>query len=111
MENKFSFQPLLRYGFSNGHLNASANVQFRTGDADANQKIKRLSWNFAGGKRVSQFNKDSKLLPLVNTISTLFYGNNYMKTYENYFGSITYQKRYENGINFTLNALYEDRIP
>jgi len=34
-----------------------------------------------------------------------------MKTYENYFGSITYRKRYENGLQFTINTLYEDRIP
>ncbi|HSN60870.1 MAG TPA: DUF5686 family protein, partial [Ferruginibacter sp.] len=110
-KTNFSFQPHIRYGFSNGHLNAWANVQFRTRDSDENNKIRRFTWNFAGGKRVSQFNKDSKLLPLVNTISTLFYGNNYMKTYENYFGSITYRKRYENGLQFTVNTLFEDRIP
>ena len=110
-KTNFSFQPHLRYGFSNTHLNAWANFQFRTNDADADNKIKRYSWDIAGGKRVSQFNKDSKLLPLINTISTLFYGNNYMKTYENYFGSITYQKRYESGVNITVNALFEDRIP
>ncbi len=110
-KTSFSFQPNLRYGFNNTHLNAWANVQFRTRDAEANSKIKRYSWDFAGGKRVSQFNKDSKQLPLVNTISTLLYGNNDMKTYENYFGSITYRKRYESGLSITLNALYEDRIP
>ncbi len=110
-KTNFSLQPNLRYGFSNTHLNAWANVQFRTRDADANNKIKRYSWDFAGGKRVSQFNKDSRQLTLANTISTLFYGNNFMKTYENYFGSVTYQKRYESGLSLTLNTLYEDRIP
>jgi hypothetical protein len=34
-----------------------------------------------------------------------------MKTYENYFGSITYSKRFENGLRFTVNGLYENRIP
>ncbi len=110
-KTNFSFQPNLRYGFNNTHLNAWANVQFRTRDADADNKIKRYSWDFAGGKRVSQFNKDSRQLTLANTISTLFYGNNFMKTYENYFGSITYQKRYESGLSLTVNGLYEDRIP
>lgn len=110
-KTNFSFQPNFRYGFSNTHLNAWANLQFRTRDADANNKIKRYSWNLAGGKRVSQFNKDSRQLTLANTISTLFYGNNFMKTYENYFGSVTYQKRTESGLSLTVNALYEDRIP
>ncbi len=110
-KTNFSFQPNVRYGFSNGHLNAWANVQFRTRDAGIDKRIKQYSFNFAGGKRVTQFNKDSKYLPLTNTISTLLYGNNYMKTYENYFGSITYQRRFESGLNFTLNGLYENRIP
>jgi len=107
----FSFEPHIRYGTNNGHLNAWGNIQFRTRDSEADKKIKQYSWNFAGGKRVSQFNKDSKMSPLINTISTLLYGNNWMKTYENYFGSITYSKRFENGLRFTMNGLYENRIP
>ncbi len=107
----FSFEPNLRYGFSNTHLNAWANISFRTRDIDADQKIKRFAWNFTGGKRVSEYNKETPLIPLVNTISTLFYGDNFIKTYENYFGSISFSKRYESGLRFNVNALYEDRIP
>jgi hypothetical protein len=110
-KTSFSFNPHLRYGFSNTHLNAWANVQFRTRDQDANNRVRRFSWDFSGGKRVSEFNKNSKILPLVNSIGTLFYGHNYMKTYENYFGSINYSKRFESGFRFSMNALYEDRIP
>jgi hypothetical protein len=107
----FSFEPHLRYGTSNGHLNAWGNIQFRTRDSEANKKIKQYSWDFAGGKRVSQFNKDIKMSPFINSFSTLLNGNNWMKTYENYFGSITYSKRFENGLRFTVNGLYENRIP
>jgi hypothetical protein len=49
--------------------------------------------------------------PFINSFSTLLNGNNWMKTYENYFGSITYSKRFENGLRFTVNGLYENRIP
>lgn len=107
----FSFEPNLRYGFSNTHLNAWASVGFRTREVEADKKIKRFAWTFSGGKRVSEFNKESPLLPLVNSISTLFYGDNFIKTYENYFGSINFSKRYESGLRFNINALYEDRIP
>jgi hypothetical protein len=110
-KTNISFEPHLRYGFNNEHLNAWANVQLRTREEVAKNKIRRFSWNFAGGKRVSEFNKDSRFLPIVNTIGTLLYGNNYMKTYENYFGSISYEQRFESGLQFTLNALYENRIP
>ena len=34
-----------------------------------------------------------------------------MKIYENYFTNIGFSKRYENGLRFAVNALYENRIP
>ena len=110
-KSHFSFEPNLRYGFSNTHLNAWANISFRTRDVDADQKLKRFAWTFSGGKRVSEYNKEAPLIPLINTISTLFYGDNFIKTYENYFGSINFSKRFESGLRFNVNALYEDRIP
>ncbi len=110
-KTNFSFQPHLRYGFSNTHLNVWASFNFRTREIEENKKIKRFSWNFAGGKRVSEFNKENPLIPLVNSIGILFFGNNYIKTYENWFGNITWSKRYESGLNLQLSTLWEDRIP
>jgi hypothetical protein len=110
-KTNLSFQPHLRYGVNNGHLNAWAGLQFRTRDADINRRIKQYSWNLEGGKRVSEFNKQSTIVPMINSISILFFGENNMKTYENYFGSITYSRRFESGLRVTINGLYEDRIP
>ena len=107
----FSFEPNFRYGFSNKHLNAWANLSFRTSDLDTDKKLKRFAFVFSGGKRVSEYNKDNSLLPFVNSLSILLYGNNYIKTYENYFGSITFSKRFESGLRFNVNLLYEDRMP
>ena len=111
IHSHFSFEPNLRYGFNNTHLNAWANIIFRTRDDDANKKLKRYAFTFSGGKRVSEYNKDNSLSPLVNSISILLYGNNYIKTYENYFGGIQFSKRFESGLRFNISALYEDRIP
>ena len=110
-KTNLSVQPHIRYGFNNGHLNAWTSLQFKKRETDFNRRIRQQSWIFEGGKRVSEFNKESRILPLVNTIGILFYGENNIKTYENYFGSITYSRRLENGLQFTLNGLYEDRIP
>ncbi len=110
-KSNFNIQPHLRYGFSNTHLNAWAEINFRTRDWAADKKLKRQSWNFAGGKRVSQFNKESTISPFRNSIDVLFWGDNFMKTYENYFGGIGFNKRYESGLRFNIAALYEDRIP
>ena len=106
-----SILPNLRYGFSNTHLNAWADIIFRTRDWSTDKKLKRYSWTFSGGKRVSQFNKNNPITPFTNSINTLFWGDNFMKIYENYFGSINFNKRYESGLRFNINALYEDRIP
>ena len=111
LKSAITFEPHLRYGFNNGHFNAWANLQFRTRDAEANKRIKQYSWDFAGGKRVSEFNKNQNTYPLLNSISVLFYGENRMKIYENYFGSITYSRRLENGLRFSINGLYENRLP
>jgi hypothetical protein len=110
-KSNMSFDPHFRYGFSNTHLNAWADLTFRTRDYETDKKLKRETWSFSAGKRVSEFNKESTLNPLVNSISILLYGRNYIKTYENYFGNISFSKRYESGLRFSVNALYEDRIP
>ena len=110
-KTNFSIEPNLRYGFNNTHLNAWADIYFRTRDWETDKKLKRQSWTFSGGKRVSQFNKANPIEPLVNTINTLLWGDNFMKIYENYFGSIGFSKRYESGLRFNITALYEDRIP
>ena len=106
-----SIQPNLRYGFSNRHLNGWVQVNLSTRDFEQEGKLKRHSWSFAAGSRVTQFNRESPIQPLINSISTLFYGDNFMKTYENIFADINFTKRYENGLRITLDALYEDRKP
>lgn len=111
LKSNFSIEPHIRYGFNNTHLNAWANLRFDTRDWSADKKIRRESWSVSGGKRISQFNKESTVTPLNNSITTLFWGDNFMKLYENYFASLGYSKRYESGLRFAVNALYEDRIP
>ncbi len=103
--------PSIRYGFNNTHLNAALEIELRSREWSRDRKIKRETWSFAGGRRVSQFNNENPITALENSITTFFYGNNFMKTYENYFGRIGFRKRYESGLRFSVNALYEDRTP
>ncbi|MEO8769088.1 MAG: DUF5686 and carboxypeptidase regulatory-like domain-containing protein [Ferruginibacter sp.] len=111
LKTNLSITPTFRYGFNNTHLNAWADIEFRTRDLSTDKKIKRQTWSFSGGKRVSQFNKENPIPAWRNTITTLLYGDNYMKIYENYFGRVGFSKRFESGLRFSINALYEDRIP
>jgi hypothetical protein len=108
---RITVTPTVRYGFNNTHLNAWADVTLRERETDMDKKIRRTEWAFSCGKRVSQFNKESPITPLVNSISTLLYGDNFMKTYENYFAAAGFTQRFENGLHFNVKALYEDRVP
>ncbi len=111
LKTNFSFEPNLRYGLNNTHLNAWADIYLRTRDLDTDRKLKRQTWTISGGKRVSQFNKAIPITALSNTINTFLFGDNYMKIYENYYGAVNFNKRYESGFRFNVGALYEDRIP
>lgn len=103
-----SIEPTIRYGFSNGHLNAWAHLIFRSRDTASSAS---RTYTFSGGKRVSEFNKQSTIHPLINAISTLGYGKNYLKVYENYYGLFNYGVRKENGLRYFANLLFENRMP
>ena len=109
--SNFSVQPNFRYGVNNTHFNAWADLIFRTRDWSTDRKLKRQSWTISGGKRVTQFNRDNPIKPFDNNIGVLFFGDNFLKTYENYFGDIGFSKRFESGLRLSINTLYEDRIP
>lgn len=108
---RMSVRPTLRYGFSNHHLNGWLDLSFRKRNQGLDEKINRNTWLLSGGKRVSQYNSAQPVSPLVNSISTLFYGKNYMKTYENYFAQLKFTSVRESGLVLNLECLYEDRLP
>lgn len=104
-------EPNFRYGLSNTHLNAWLQVELRTRDWETDKKLKRQTFSFGGGKRVSQFNKANPITALTNSINTLLWGDNFLKSYENIYGTFGFSKRFESGVRFAVNALYEDRLP
>lgn len=107
-----SFIGDVRYGFNNHHLNPWAGLKFHIKpDFDPDIKTKDQTFYVAGGKRVSQFFKESNTTGLGNSIGTLLYGRNDMKIYENYFVKGGFSQKWETGISFSLDGEYEDRLP
>jgi len=106
-KNSYSLQWNTRYGFSNTHLNSYG--EFRI--SPKKYSYRNRYFELAGGKRLSQFNKDNPINPLTNGLYTLLGRKNYMKLYENWFGSIEYNNRFDNGLQFTINTIYENRLP
>lgn len=106
-KNNYSIAWYNRYGFSNKHFNSY--VEFTLWPKEENYRNRYLF--ISGGKRVSQFNHDNPITPLVNEASTLLFKKNYIKLYENWFGNIEYNNRFENGVRWNVKATYEDRVP
>ncbi|MEO5984405.1 MAG: DUF5686 family protein, partial [Ferruginibacter sp.] len=106
-----AFEPLLRYGFSNKHFNPSGKLRLTSVNRAPDKKFKQFQWIISGGKRVSEFNRESEMETLKNTVRILVNGHNFMKTYENYFGMLSYLKKFESGFRIKISATYEDRLP
>lgn len=100
-----SISPLIRYGFSNSHLNAYTGITYTYG------KKYRSAVSFSGGKRVFQFNNDAPILPFDNSLATLIWERNYMKLYEAWFGRLNFTKALGEGASLTATVNYQDRSP
>lgn len=93
------------YGISEDKLRATANFTHlfnRTNDA---------TLRISGGSAAAQFNPSNPIGPLVNTISSLFFTDNYMKLYERDFINASYSQEVVNGITMTAMVDYSERNP
>jgi hypothetical protein len=97
--------PVVRYGFSNHHFNASLSTTYNFGKKYFNE------FNITGGKRVFQFNNASPVRPRDNTFASLEWEKNYMKIYEAWFGRISYSRNLDEGLNTSISLQYQDRMP
>lgn len=102
--NNLTIAPNFRYGFSNHHFNAYANVTYNYG-----KKFSSIS--FGGGRRVYQFDNANPVNPRMNTTATLHYYRNFMKIYEAGFGRVSYSKELGKGFMVTVGSQYQDRMP
>lgn len=97
-----------RYGFSNTHFNAIGRFSYQKRDKEWRERYWELGAE--GGKYVFQFNPDA-IYPLYNTFSTILYGQNYMKLYERWTGSLFFQRDYGNGFNWGIKTSFQRRLP
>ncbi len=63
------------------------------------------------GNKVNQFNTNEPISELINSISTLFFKDNYMKLYNKEFFKINYFQDIANGINLDATIEYQNRKP
>lgn len=66
---------------------------------------------FEGGNKVAQFNRENPITNLANSVSTLFFKNNFMKLYEKDFAEIALGRELLNGLFVNGKLAIENRKP
>ena len=95
----------LRYGFANKHFSPSTTIVYNFGS-----KLRR-SMALSLGKQVYQFNAQSPITEQGNTLSSLLYEENRIKSYEAQFLRVSYSTGLGAGFTLSGNIQFQDRMP
>ncbi|MFN3839117.1 MAG: DUF5686 and carboxypeptidase regulatory-like domain-containing protein [Cyclobacteriaceae bacterium] len=82
---RINIKPTFRYAFARETASGTLRFQMRN---------RNYRFELEGGRYIRQFNSDEPILPVVNTFTTLFLEQNWMKIYERDFISLFYRKRF-----------------
>ncbi|MCY7420758.1 MAG: DUF5686 and carboxypeptidase regulatory-like domain-containing protein [Chitinophagaceae bacterium] len=103
--NQLSITPNFRYGFSNHHFNPNINLKYNYG------KNYFSSISFTSGRKVFQFDNREPVRVFSNTLSTLYWERNYLKSYEAVTHKLSLTKGLGEGFTTTVLFEYQDRKP
>jgi hypothetical protein len=98
-----SISSTFNYGFAEDRLRVIGNIYHRFNN------INKANISISGGSDVSQINSAEPISKLINTVSTLFFKNNYMKLYNKEFVKAIYGQEVSNGIYLNGTVEYEKR--
>ncbi|MFL9843855.1 DUF5686 family protein [Flavobacterium rhizosphaerae] len=101
--NYTSFGTDLNYGFAEQRFRATGFIT-RKFNSFTNRTI-----SLSGGSSIEQYNREKPINKVVNSISSLFFRENYMKLYDNTFLKLAYEEEVLNGIHFVGSAAYTRR--
>ncbi len=93
------------YGLDDKRLRVTGSLTYKFNN------INRPFLTLSGGITTQQFNSSQPISKLVNSISTLFFEDNYMKLYEKSFSQLSYSQELFNGLHFYSIFSYEKRKP
>ena len=99
----FVLTPTLRYGFSSAQLNPSLEAYWQL------HPVKRQQISLLAGRTIENFDKNSQLTPLINSVYTLLANRNYAKLYRRDGAELSYLSEPLNGLNLSVSAAYFDR--
>ena len=100
-----SISTKFNFGFSDDRLRFSGKYTHQFN----NQNYANLS--IAGGSTVKQFNEKEPISDLINSVSSLFFKDNYMKLYNLEYAQLIYFQDVANGVNLNGKIEYLQRKP
>lgn len=99
----FSANANLHYGFSDERLRATGSLSYKFNNTS------RAFLTLYGGVIAEQYNPSQPISPFINTVSTLFFEDNYMKLYDKSFLQLNYSEELFNGFRLYTQLAYERR--
>ncbi|MCI4443993.1 MAG: carboxypeptidase-like regulatory domain-containing protein [Lentimicrobium sp.] len=100
-----SISTKFNYGFSDDRLRVTGNYYHRFN----NQNYATLT--VFGGTKVNQFNPEEPITKFINSVSSLFFVDNYMKLYNKEFAGLSYSQDVNNSLYLKGNLEYQQRKP
>ena len=93
------------YSLSDKRFRINGNLSYKFNN------ISKPILSIAGGNTVAQFNSSNPISKRINSFSTLFFEDNYMKLYGKAYGQIGYSEELFNGFRLMSNISFESRYP
>lgn len=103
--SSFSASTNFNYGLSDEKLRIDGSVSYLF------NSISKPYLQISGGKKISQFNGNEPITPIINSISTLYFESNYAKFYDKSFAKVLLSDEFSNGIRIQSSFGYEKRSP
>lgn len=100
-----SINATFNYGFSDERFRVIGEFNHRF------NAVNYATIGVSGGTKTAQFNSFEPISKLVNSISSLFFKDNYMKLYNLEFAQVSYSQDILNGVNLNAKISYEQRKP
>jgi hypothetical protein len=99
-KTRFTISPTFRYAFSREKLSGNLAFVFRN---------KNFRFELSGGRYIKQYNADEPILPVVNTLTTLFLEENLMKIYERDYVDLKYRQKLSDFVTINTSWSYMTR--
>lgn len=99
----FSARTNFDYGFSDDRLRVNGSLLYKFNN------VSRATISLSGGITTQQFNEMEPISPLINSVASLFFENNFMKLYDKSYIQLGYSEELFNGFRLFGNISYERR--